>query len=484
MKSYLREAFRAMGSLTEDVFPMDKEGAEDLKRFEDGHVADDSFSIIDMRAADEEELAPSYVGKLILDCCVCHSKIFNDKDDVILSEDKALANVGRECPFCYSTDGFKIIGEVAPVEEEGKTEVKVKIDGDEAEVEEKESEKIEEGLFDKFKLKPEDVPGAFKNAVGKGLKIDPKTGALSFTKYFIAWDPKVGHALLGEVHTQEQNPGQGDYKVKISLQHKPDMFRNDFDVQQTKAVNYAGWDEGRVRNIINEYVPDRIEDFIFVDNEDVGKDGKLSTTAMREWKKKLEARHGLKESMEEVTVRTEDQTIHVSAEPHEEVEEKVEEVEEVAAPVSEETEEEVEIASDEATGEDEESIEEVDEESFDELGEAYLKKAYNNVKSFKTTSATISEGKLCLEGVIGFASGKNKATSFVFESLDIADTGKARLIGGNTELASGRKAFSVYGNVAGKKFIAESLNFNYRTRDVSTGKPARVCGTVSRRKRK
>ena len=56
---------------------------------------------------------------VILECNVCHSKIFEDADKVeIEGED---ANLEEECPYCFSMDGYKVIGQVAPmgqVEEE------------------------------------------------------------------------------------------------------------------------------------------------------------------------------------------------------------------------------------------------------------------------------------------------------------------------------------------------------------------------------
>ena len=38
------------------------------------------------------------------------------------------ANVGQECPYCFSVDGFKVLGEVAPLTT--KTEEKVEVGDD------------------------------------------------------------------------------------------------------------------------------------------------------------------------------------------------------------------------------------------------------------------------------------------------------------------------------------------------------------------
>lgn len=115
-KEYLSEAFRQLELLNEEDFNLSTTADNsDLKDFLD---SDDmsvmSLDVIDPEAETEEDLEDSYTGKVILDCCVCHSKLYKDKEEVQIDEEQDLANVGEECPFCYSNDGFKVIGEVAP----------------------------------------------------------------------------------------------------------------------------------------------------------------------------------------------------------------------------------------------------------------------------------------------------------------------------------------------------------------------------------
>ena len=59
-------------------------------------------------------------------------------------------------------------------------------------------------------------------------------------------------------------------------------------------------------------------------------------------------------------------------------------------------------------------VDEFSEDEFDELGESYLKKVYENVNSFRTSGVKMINNKLIIEGVIGFNSGKQKKTSFIF----------------------------------------------------------------------
>ncbi len=136
---YLSEAFKRMDALDEDIFEVDKDGLTALKDFEDSSDEDDSITVVDPDAEDEEELEDSYIGKVILDCSVCHTDIYKNKDEIVIDDETDLANVGEECPYCYSSEGFKIIGEVKPfVETEIETEDEEDEDDDE-EVEKNES---------------------------------------------------------------------------------------------------------------------------------------------------------------------------------------------------------------------------------------------------------------------------------------------------------------------------------------------------------
>ena len=137
-KEYLSEAFRQLELLNEEDFNLSTTADNsDLKDFLDNDdMSVMSLDVIDPEAETEEDLEDSYTGKVILDCCVCHSKLYKDKEEVTVDEEEDLANTDEECPFCYSRDGFKIIGEVAPY---GETE-------EEPEIEDEEHEDIDEGF--------------------------------------------------------------------------------------------------------------------------------------------------------------------------------------------------------------------------------------------------------------------------------------------------------------------------------------------------
>ena len=139
--TYLQEAFDKFNLLESEELDLDDAGMEELKSILDDKDEDEIelVDIIDPEAETEEELEDSYIGKVILDCCVCHSKIYRDAEEVSINDETGLANEGDECPFCYSVDGYEVIGEVAPYDD---TEVKVEVEPKDDEDEE-DSEEVE-----------------------------------------------------------------------------------------------------------------------------------------------------------------------------------------------------------------------------------------------------------------------------------------------------------------------------------------------------
>ena len=118
--NYLNEAFTQLQLLNEEEFKLtDKDSIEDIKSLVDAPV-DASIDIIDPDANSEDELSDSYVGKVVLDCSVCHSKIYKDPSEIVIDEVEELANVGEECPYCYTADGFKVLGQIAPFSDDVK----------------------------------------------------------------------------------------------------------------------------------------------------------------------------------------------------------------------------------------------------------------------------------------------------------------------------------------------------------------------------
>ena len=221
----------------------------------------------------------------------------------------------------------------------------------------------------------------------------------------------------------------------------------------------------------------------------------------------------LLESIENVSIDTEDETmtmttkedggVVIETSPKEEFEETFEEEEptelengdEMIAPIDPETEDELGITDEseeddmnfdfgEETPESPEEdvdIDEFDEETFDGLGESYLRRCYENVNSFKTTNVICNENLLTVEGNIGFKSGNVKRTSFIFEAKE-SSNGKYVFEGYNNEINIGKKAFRLNCSIDNKKIIPESLNYNYRSKN-DLNESVKLHGTVKAPKR-
>lgn len=184
----------------------------------------------------------------------------------------------------------------------------------------------------------------------------------------------------------------------------------------------------------------------------------------------------LTEAFEKVELETATEKIKVESEPKEE-----KTGEETIVPLKDETIKEIE-ANDETVEDSFADIDEIDEEDIDELGESYLKKVYENVNSFKSKNCKIENGKLIVEGVIGFKSGKEKNTSFVFESVNTTKTGKVKILGENKGISKCKNAFTFTGKVDNKKFIAESLTYKYNVKADKNDTAKRIYGRVTKKK--
>lgn len=107
-----------------------------------------------------------------------------------------------------------------------------------------------------------------------------------------------------------------------------------------------------------------------------------------------------------------------------------------------------------------EAVEDFDEKDFNKLTENYLTSVYSNVKSFEATGCSLDDNKLVVEGIIKFASGKTKNTTFTYETKRAI--GKTLVLEGlNADFAS-EKAFTLNCKVDTENcLIVESLNYKY-----------------------
>ena len=129
------------------------------------------------------------------------------------------------------------------------------------------------------------------------------------------------------------------------------------------------------------------------------------------------------------------------------------------------------------TGESLDSVSSFDNSAFDALVEGFLSKTYSNVKSYKTVSGSVGMGKMVVEGVISFNSGKHEATKFEFFPDCRMPGGKSRMRGVN-ETFSGKRAFGLAGRVTEGAFVPDSLSYDFQSGET------RVRGRCSGQSRK
>lgn len=525
--SIISEAFQQL-SLYEETFDTSLDGINKLDSFMKTDLEDDHITVIDPEADDDADLQRSYVGKVIINCRICHSHIFKDKTEIVVDEDSDAVNIHEQCPYCGETYGFTIIGEIKEffeTEEEEPTE-----ETTETKTELEESV----GVLDKPKTsfdisqKPGTIAHALKNHADEINAYSYNEQALKSLVVDILLSDEVEDAVAASKAIDVINCCKGSklwstlatYMTGDKVIQPRKRFREDFAEEDGASVEtyldavYRGEmfvDLEKVEMDIDmgDYAF-KLEDVIAAAPRsgfalvNIGKDAPyyilVHKSANLERIKQEFTDAVLTESVTNIEVETDASTINI--EPKEDngvivtttpkvvsddiadvegIEAEAELEKEVIAPVSQETQDEImgdqEIPSEDESEEVDVPIDEVDEESVDEIAESFLKETYSNVESFKTTDVYSSEKTLVLEGLITFASGKKTKTGFIFESETLGPKGKVTFVGKNPHLSSS-KCFQLSGKVSNNKIVAESLSYSY----IDKHSNKKVSGSVKRRK--
>lgn len=446
MSELLKEAFKELETLKEDTFSFDKEGVFNLDRFLHlDDVAPDIITVIDPNADSEEGLKSNYEGQAILKCCVCNQLIYKDPEEVVLDDEKQRANVEEECPHCGCLGGYEVIGQVAPFVDTETT--KVEVDGQPVEIEVKEETPLTEDLDHKS------IANYFKDVEeGEGwVTLEKAAEDLGRDKDDVAeWIND--HETVGYILTFED----------IEVIFTPSAPSYD------EVMKELGFDEDET--LTEGFQKATIETGDSTLSMETDEDGKV--TVISEPRKP-------EDPTEEMIVPVSNE---IAAEIDPESAEQPEEdsTEEPSEEVAEE--ETIELpAADEFPEESDDvdfDIDEIDEDSFNELGESYFHKVYDNVDSFQTIGGSVDGDKILLEGIITFNSGKQARTKFLFESYAVGKTGRLKFIGENAQISKRKNAFAIQGRIENKKLITESLTYNYRALDTKTGKGYTLYGTV------
>ena len=493
----ISNAFKELDLLTEDTFKVNDAGIDKLRDFMDGDQVDE-ITIIDPEET-FDDVKESYIGKIILNCGVCQSKFYKDKEDIVIDEETQLANVGEECPYCTSADGFEIVGQVAEYcpdchEDEDYDDMEDEEDDEDAEVEVdvSEEEDLQEDLGSDLAKYQKWVDYDMKKygKVSNKTKQDLDKANLTIVKDKYGAYQVVSKEIDGKALKESRDLTKFDGTIAKLLADNMSKLSNITDINELKSKIVDLLDSSAIKD------KKAVADFKARMDKIKNISSLISTiatyiTGMKSQPK--DSKKAVKESVESVEVKTDTDKVCVDTEgdstkveikPRDDFEDEAE----MITPVDDEVKDEIEAeqVSDEDV-EDEDNFEDVDfdefdEESFDELGERYLKKVYENVKSYKTSSGSMKNDKLKLEGVITFNSGKQAKTTFLFEGASILKNGTLKLIGENKNFSDKKNAFGLRGKVSGNKLMVESFNYNYIGKDAATGQSKKLYGTIRKTK--
>lgn len=597
---YINEAFRRLNSLTEDTFDTSLNGLNALADFREEDDVTDLAKVIDPEAETEDAISDSYIGKVIINCNVCHSHIFEAKEDVVVDED-GLVNPEMQCPYCGEMSGFTVVGEIQPYETKN-SETDAESDAEPSEIETNQEAELQEGIFDKFKKddtkyivwrkdsrgerpwsspmtkkeadewakshktngveytvkaydaeevrKARDASGmnddlkeAFRDTpindsykmlkdflVSKGLSVSSKQAiayAWSVIDLFESGDIEVTQESLEKWFADTQQNYPEDLEIFNDTLDESVLTEGKIIDNIKKVATRVGADAATIircftelgemaANIGNkgEYKNTKLNDLMtYVEDKAVLKallsgneavmngltkedieelENDIAEYEAEQKAKKEKSSEKITESIDELSLTAngthievdedEDGRVTLVAEPAENNSGDMQ-----ISPVSDETIAEIENNNSEVVDEEpaedtpeepeevDVDIEDVEEADLDELGESYLKSTYRNVESFKTNSVSTTDSSLIVEGTVTFTSGVKKNTGFVFEAYSVDAQGKLKFIGSNKHLSESADAFTLTGSVEEKKFIPESLSYNYNVSDEV------VSGTVTKK---
>ena len=114
----------ATETLVEDYYDVSStEDLKDAKEERDGEVAKAKLAriekIVDLNAESPEDLLPSYVGKVIMQCPQCMTLFYKNPEDIEPSEENPdIVNLNEPCQHCGNTSGYTLIGKVGAVSED------------------------------------------------------------------------------------------------------------------------------------------------------------------------------------------------------------------------------------------------------------------------------------------------------------------------------------------------------------------------------
>ena len=467
--NYIAEAFQKL-SLVEDDFNIsaDVENANDLRSY----IADDvdlpaEEKIIDVAAEDENDLQDTYVGKVILECSCCHTRIYKDISEVVIDDETNLANIEEVCPVCSTASGFNVLGKIEAFEDENKLPEEEKADeepsADDIPEDALPDEVIKEALKSVKESLAEDISEVtIKTNEGKAKVSTEDAGKVTvdLTNDDIPLEGE-GEAIVPLTDEEETTIEGNSNEEETSVEETPaeDEFV-DLEAAETPLEDTEEEAEEEVEESLNEDTKDKAyKKLKAFANKKSKNNEELDESKLTEGSLADRVRANLAKKIAELG----------SAEVNEDC--SLEEDSDLKAKVKANLLRKLNLVDGPETFE----------ENFNKLGTAYLKRVYENVNDFTTNKVVNFKNKLVVEGVINFASGNKKDTRFVFENKNKSTKGIISYTGMNETFSNAKKAFNLRGKEINNKFIPESMVYSYNTKvlnEDNSSKLFKVCGRV------
>lgn len=431
----LMEAFKALDQLNEDVFSVDAEGIKKLNDFMQNDDSVDELSVFDIDSTEDDVIRDDEEcneGDMILDCCVCHSKVFKPISEVVVDEESQIANAGEECPYCFSVEGYKIVGQVkASGEEEASVDEEVsESDEDSIQGEPDVAEEVSDAPISDLDSDEEaEVQESVKDRI---IKCHMKDRRIGESVDLLTKDNTIASLLRdnmdklsGITDVNELRDAIMDLVNESDIANKPAALKLKRDLYSKKSV-------GALLSTIGTYMT----------GEKVIKVGRNSTKSRKE---SFNHRRKIKEDVDTIRITEDDIVISMSNDESEHEDEDIEGSKDnfIVEPVSDEAKEQIDFNS-------------IDRESAEDAIEESLKESFGNVKFFRCSNIVPRNNRFIVEGVIGFNSGRKRNTNFVFKPRKITES-TVIFKGYSKELKESVKSISLVCRNRGKKCIAESL---------------------------
>lgn len=509
MENYILEAFQKLSLLNEDDFDLtaDIDKVDELQSF----VADDVEEIpeepvIDVNAESEDELADNYVGKVIIECECCHTRLYKEESEVIIDEETGLANIDEACPVCNNTLGYSVIGKIEKFDddniEDEEDEEEIELENDPVDEEPYESlrerfrkrralgeAKVEDGKVggpwddrlakDDVEEECEDCKETIDEAVSGNLEVyyifpklteDDLDRATEFNLECIK-DGKEDTTLSGNL-SDIKAFAQDYLDYELVQGYLFDMDDNEIDLEELdeslkEGVENLSLDTDDTHVEVNSDEDGTHVDVSpkdeFEDDIDLGGEEEIVPLSDEEQDAILDNEPEDEEEFVDFELGDEEEPLEDEEEEEEEEEELPEES--LKAPKRNLVKENKESSID---------IDEFDERKFNDVCESYLRKVYENVNTFKTKSVRDFGNKLVVEGVIRFKNKKQMNSKFVFTEAKETRSGKVVLEGFNETFSKQPKAFKVKGVLRNNNYMTESMSYNYTVRSLNEGKVERT----------